>query len=533
MPARYSGMSPADIDPVESASSPIVLDPGIVGGSVPGRRDIAAERVARLVAAGMDPEQAVRVVAAQDQMHGGTPQRLFDADNTPAANEALAARIAAGRDFDERMGGFAASIAPPVEGPAEAQFAGREYSPSSGSRYDQPVRPRRPAPAPAAPEGGYGRTVPGPRDMSGKPVRPGREFASQEEADAYHTRPVVGTDSAGRPRYGQSQADMDMRERGFVAVQTPDGVRYMQAYDGDDGGLPGDGRQPRLPGGYGRAGARPDLAAQMTDGEEPVPVWRQGSRFDPAGNEVYVWEPTDAFREQRAAKEKAATHDRLARKAGLSPEEAADKTDDELRQIIARKNDAATADRKAAVIRRAQAQYNPMEYLNRPDVSDWNRFVMASRMLGRPVGSTPLDVEAAEAKAEGDPLKMLIAREQMDRQREQADRELPPEERAARYRDQPDVHPSEIEAADQYVSAHYSAPWGWFGTSTEFTTAERQATLDYLVNSLGYKPAKAQKIVDEVARRRISQSWEKPTTPESGPPVDPAFPAAGMSGGAL
>jgi len=41
------------------------------------------------------------------------------------------------------------------------------------------------------------------------------------------------------------------------------------------------------------------------------------------------------------------------------------------------------AERKQAVIRRRMAQSNPLEYLNRDDISDWNRRVVADQMLRR------------------------------------------------------------------------------------------------------------------------------------------------------
>lgn len=93
---------------------------------------------------------------------------------------------------------------------------------------------------------------------------------------------------------------------------------------------------------------------------------------------------------------------------------------------------------------------------------------------------------------------------------DEAERELPPEERATKYRDVKEVHPSEVAMVDAHVSERYSAPgsiWGGGGLSSSFTTAEQQQTIDWLVNEKGYDPAKAQRIVDGVAQRRQSQSW--------------------------
>lgn len=72
-----------------------------------------------------------------------------------------------------------------------------------------------------------------------------------------------------------------------------------------------------------------------------------------------------------------------------------------LRQAIGDRRAADKAERQQAVIRRAQAQYNPMEYLNRDDVNDWQRMVTANRLLGSRGyrGATPLDVDQAAQTA--------------------------------------------------------------------------------------------------------------------------------------
>lgn len=52
---------------------------------------------------------------------------------------------------------------------------------------------------------------------------------------------------------------------------------------------------------------------------------------------------------------------------------------------------------REAVIRRAQAQQNPLEYLGRDDINDWQRMAMAERFLRQPQAMTPLGVEAVGA----------------------------------------------------------------------------------------------------------------------------------------
>lgn len=102
------------------------------------------------------------------------------------------------------------------------------------------------------------------------------------------------------------------------------------------------------------------------------------------------------------------------------------------------------------------------------------------------------------------------ARKMAQMKMDEAERAIPPEERAMKYRDAPDVHPSEVAMVDAHVSERYSAPgsvWGAGGLSSSFTTAEQQQTIDWLVNEKGYDPAKAQRIVDGIAAKRGSQSW--------------------------
>ena len=56
--------------------------------------------------------------------------------------------------------------------------------------------------------------------------------------------------------------------------------------------------------------------------------------------------------------------------------------------------------RQEALQRRRMAQTNPLEYMNRDDVSDWNKMVAADSMLRRGYrGATPLDVDQATQQA--------------------------------------------------------------------------------------------------------------------------------------
>lgn len=146
-------------------------------------------------------------------------------------------------------------------------------------------------------------------------------------------------------------------------------------------------------------------------------------------------------------------------------------------------------------------------------------------MYMSPAGPMAAAVDARNAQAAGEMASRAVqsmlannmdpARQRLaDAQIAEAERALPPAERAMKYRDGQQIHPSELDMVDQYVDANYSKDKFYlgFGNSTEFDLREQQATVDYLVNTLGYEPGKAQRIVDEMARRRHgSSSFGNPT----------------------
>lgn len=104
------------------------------------------------------------------------------------------------------------------------------------------------------------------------------------------------------------------------------------------------------------------------------------------------------------------------------------------------------------------------------------------------------------------PQQQALAQAQVD----QANRQKPVEEQAMAYVAQPEIHPTELDAVDSYVDTLYSedgSSWALGGNSSSFTIAEQQQTVDYLVRNRGYTPQKAQRIVDEIARRRNASSW--------------------------
>lgn len=180
------------------------------------------------------------------------------------------------------------------------------------------------------------------------------------------------------------------------------------------------------------------------------------------------------------------------------------------------------AEARDIITRRAQLRNNPMEYLGRDDLNDWQRMVAARALVGS-AGFTPIEMQAQQNKMlqqlgerflQGgggrplDPAQAAAIAAQTQRQQS----ELPIEEQVSLHVKDDAVHPSELQHADEYVGRMYSSDYGPLGTSSDYTLAEQQDTINYLVETYGYTPAKAQRIVDEIVRRRQSQSWGRIST---------------------
>lgn len=254
----------------------------------------------------------------------------------------------------------------------------RKWNPTT-KRYDivDASTPVADEPAPF-----YGRTVPGPVSINGTRSSPSEVFASQEDADAYDRRSVLGPDEAApvtvdplaapqvNPRTGLagSQRDIAMRRRGFVPVQGRDGnITYM--LEADTSG--------ETVGGPGRAGVRDDLGLAVND--DGSSRWEPQTRNGPLGTQT-VYAPTDAFRKQVRDNVQARSAARAAR----------------------------DAERQKMVVMQAQATQRPMNFLNNPNADPWAKRVLSEAMLrsGRP-GATPLDVEGQQMQNMQDIAKQL------------------------------------------------------------------------------------------------------------------------------
>lgn len=350
-----------------------------------------------LIRGGMDPRQAEKEAALkvmrekQARARAGMPR---DADGRPA----LSPREA---EFDNDMALAMGQVA--YGNGAEVDNLAAAATPIDMDREFGATTPRKPV----------SYRVPGPVD-SNNYAAPGEAIYDEEEMDAYmdrqaaqavadevRVREMASPDSPYRGGAElPSQRDRDMYARGMVPTVNP-----MTGEVGYSVASPPSGGAGRP----GVRGYRPEL-------QRPVRDARTGQEV--AGSQMYdvetvdsplgptdVYRPSDAYRTEMARREQVARTHRLAERAGYSPQEAADLATsggevnlEQLRLLGNSRRAADKAERQQAVVRRAQAQYNPMEYMNRDDVNDWQRMVTANRLLGPRGyrGATPLDVEARQ-----------------------------------------------------------------------------------------------------------------------------------------
>ncbi len=246
----------------------------------------------------------------------------------------------------------------------------------------------------------------------------------------------------------------------------------------------------------GTPGAAPLTDAQIANREQ-----RKQSEYDLA---VAQRGRPDFYEERRRAE------------AGLPPaafEDPAKPTIKELERAAYRQRyDQRQADldaRQQAVVRRRMAQTNPLEYMNRDDISDWNRMVTADQLLRRGYrGATPLDVDQAREQA----LALQESRRGLGQGFQQP---TPAQQRAQNAQ----ADAAEAEAADvTYTSARgivgqYAADKSWtnflsrvtsggtdFHDPTVFTAAERQKAIAQLMARYPHlTEAEAAGIIDAAA----------------------------------
>jgi hypothetical protein len=188
-----------------------------------------------------------------------------------------------------------------------------------------------------------------------------------------------------------------------------------------------------------------------------------------------------------------------------------------LRQAGDTQRQADLAERKQAVIRRRMAQSNPLEYMNRPDISDWNRMIVANQLLGPRGyrGATPLDVDQAREQAlalqqsrmalgEGFQSRTPTQQAAADaiaeaKRREVTDPRLLAREAAGRGEFN---HPDIADAAERIVSRDYSAVTA-FGNTSGFMDDEVTAAAQKLTDETGVPLEQSLVIMRRIQQERM------------------------------
>lgn len=283
--AKRKAASQNNVDAnLDAAATPIALDPSAGGHmsvppETPAQKQSRMEGYQRADARMQGFENEYNAVTGHPEYgydESGNPAKLGKVDIDNPSEAQLRAKGA--RSYQRRA-------------PYNAEIEARNYGPGSDYVTDTAgVEPDL-----------IDSTVPGPRTLDGRSPTPSRGL-NAEEAEAYNTRPANGL----------SKRDSDMRERGFVPVVTPDGVRYMLAGGKGDSGP--------IPGGVGRRGARPDLTGEREDDEgNAMPAkYEEVEKVGPDGRTVVVLAPTRKFKKEQAdnlrERRKALAAERQARR---------------------------------------------------------------------------------------------------------------------------------------------------------------------------------------------------------------------------
>jgi hypothetical protein len=426
------------------------------------------------------------------------------------------------------------------------------------ARIDAAAAQRAPAPAPVAPEeetvspetirqyGYMPQAEPGPTSArGGGKVARGQEFDKMSEAIGYMTRTPV-TDANRRQAwpdadYLPSDRDRDMAARGFFPVYADDGSVSYSVGTGRDPLEVQDGRSG-IPGGLGRFGPRKDLQEEVLPGlpGQPAPPPKPGFTLSPVRGPTgtnYIYKQNQAAQDQQAAYMDERQIARFADASGLTEAELAAMTPAQRRSAVRGAKRADASDREEAWraqmmlsggrptggIGGSKAVVYALESLPEDQRNSSLRYML-------PGGQSAAAVDAANATQAGrmaqaamtaflngqnsGPLNPL-----QQQQLTQMQSQLPAAQQVPLHKDKPGIDQSELKYADDYVANLYSRGGGMLGISSEFTMAEQQSVIDHLVKDMGYKPPKAQKIVDEIARRRNAGSW-------MGSPVRNAAPGA-------
>jgi hypothetical protein len=279
------GLSPADLDPVEAASSPITPDPR-VGRHVRGTMD-----------ASRDNDEAHSVLIAQLVEEGYSPREAAQ----------IAARDMARAHIDSYQSPQPTPSAPP---PApEPKLTPDELRALGWNPFREP----------------------GPNMPDGTRARGPEPITTERGAQIYNTRPQLvsptdPTEPGGTARYAPSMRDRDMAARGFRPVTNADGGVSWQLGPMNPQDETLYSGTPGLPGGLGRAGNRADMEAPMLDelgrpverDGKAVPKFVQDEAQSPIGPQL-VYRPSDLARERNDAYSMERKLYRDAEVQGVSP----------------------------------------------------------------------------------------------------------------------------------------------------------------------------------------------------------------------
>jgi hypothetical protein len=339
--------------------------------------------------------------------------------------------------------------------------------------------------------------------------------------------------------HGEGQTDLDyLREiqdqQGYIRTQqgmipvgrqaTPEQIAARRDFDQWANETPGTERQAQYdPEGYEqfREGVRNDIrnqarADEMTFGTGPdraVSPLQKQNREARNASEARV----------RDAQRGDFYQDRLLVDQGVEvPALGPDATVEELERAAYRdryaKRQAALEGRQQALIRTRQAQTNPLEYMNRGDISEWNRFAAAQNVLGGRVrGATPNDVAAARNE-QLTALGLRVAQGQGFQQSPPGQAELIEQKlnegKPVQVRAQEAVaagrvnDPTILQYADDLVHSNYSSRPGMLGVSTHFTDNEVGLAAQRLAADTGLKLPEALQVMRRIQedRNRNSQA---------------------------
>jgi hypothetical protein len=454
--------------------------------------------------------------------------------------------IANQRASERRMGIFEDNYNAATGAPSRSDMAPPPMDPDQVPLTAQQLR-----------EMGYNPyTEPGVNMPDGSKAEGPQQLMNEREAAAYNVRTPNGPGW-----YNPSGRDKAMMARGYVPVMNQDGtVSYRLGPGGEVDGLPGT---------PGRGGRREDLEAQMlkadgtpmVDGNgNAIPRFRVENMSGPLSENNSVYVQSKEARAKQAAYMKERQLYRDAEIQGVSPAalmaanpgDYGDLTAGGQRDRVGARaaNEGA---RQAAADKREEAWRAQMmlgggrptggiggskatvnAWLNLPE--DQRASAMRYMLPGGQLSATVDANNAAQAGRMAQAAMTAFLNGQnsgqlnplQQQQLNQMQSQLPAAEQVPLHKDKPTVHPSELKYAEDYVSTHYSSGGGMLGISSAFTLAEQQLAIDHLVNDMGYAPAKAQKIVDEIARRRNAGSWMgspvngAPSAAPAGPTVPPA-----------